>query len=180
MFRDRFIRALQCNTYAHARTVRLFFHPLLKEWLLHLMRVVIHHLIIKFLPVELATLQRPNFRVFVHKKRKCMYLTMYLLILIDWYGTLSRPAASSCSCSGKSSLHCMYVYMYIRIMLAEKRDIKRQDARQGIPRRGACKACKARARVPLVYTNLQFINRFKPCPAMCFYDRFHKSFVYST
>lgn len=28
----------------------------------------------------------------------------------------------------------MDVYMYIRIMLAEKRDIKRQHARQGIPR----------------------------------------------
>lgn len=53
VFRGRFIRALQCNTYAHARTVRPFFLLLpppviIKEWLLHLMRVVIHYLIIKF------------------------------------------------------------------------------------------------------------------------------------
>lgn len=39
-FRGRFIRALQCNTYAHARTVRPFFLLLpppviIKEWLLH-------------------------------------------------------------------------------------------------------------------------------------------------
>lgn len=34
------------------------------------MRVVIHYLIIKFLPVELGTLQRPNFGVFAHEKRK--------------------------------------------------------------------------------------------------------------
>lgn len=70
---------------------------------------------------------------------------MYLLILIDWYGTLSCPAASSCSCSGKSSLHCMYLmYICISVFYARwERDIKRQHARQGIPRRGACKAYKA-------------------------------------
>lgn len=50
-------------------------------------------------------------------------------------------------------------------MLAEKRDIKRQHARQGIPRRGACKACKsieARARV-LVYESSTDSNPVQPC-----------------
>lgn len=29
-----------------------------------------------------------------------------------------------------------------------------------------------------VYESSIIINRFKPCPAMCFYDRFHKSFIF--
>lgn len=50
-------------TCTHGTTFFLLLPPpvIIKEWLLHLMRVVIHYLIIKFLPVGLATLQRPNY-----------------------------------------------------------------------------------------------------------------------
>lgn len=138
-------------TCTHGTTFFLLLPPpvIIKEWLLHLMRVVvIHYLIIKIsFPWDLGH-YRDQTSEYLCMKRERERESMYLLILIDWYGTIISSSCEQLFMQREilylfAILHYMYTYMYIRIMLAEKRDIKRQHARQGIPRRGACKAYKA-------------------------------------
>lgn len=76
--------------------------------------------------MELGTLQRPNFRVFVHekRKRKRKYVSANTNRLVRYNNLVQLRAVVHAAGNPLSlcytALYVPDVYMYIRIMLAEK------------------------------------------------------------
>lgn len=132
------------------------------------MRVVIHYLIIKFPSRGTWDITETKLQSICAWKEK-VYVTMYLLILIDWYGTIISSSCEQLFMQREilylfAILHYTYVCIYVYPYYARwERDIKRQHARQGIPRRGACKKVLKQGYCIRIFNSSTDSNPVQPC-----------------